>query len=185
MHPSHPQHRQGKRTICARMLAGTAYFIATLGGVGRLPWMPGTWATAFTLIVYRLAYPYLSASHYAAIVYLSTVLAISLCHKCAQDIKKNDPPELVIDEWVGVGWTLLPTFSHPPTLLWLLIAFGLFRFFDILKPGPIGDIDRHLHGGIGIILDDVLAGLFSGIILFFIHQCTTIRFFSPLTHALF
>lgn len=162
--------RQATGISMSLVFTHPAYFIATLGGVGLLPIMPGTWATAVTVLAYQVLHPFFSFPVYCMSVVITTLLAIPLCGWCARKAQQIDPPELVIDEWIGLSWTFLPTFFHPPTWWWLLLAFGLFRFFDICKPGLIGQVDRCVHGGIGIILDDVLAGLASGAILFFLYK---------------
>ncbi|HES76117.1 MAG TPA: phosphatidylglycerophosphatase A, partial [bacterium] len=84
----------------------------------------------------------------------------------AEDGGDADPGGIVWDEWVGVWialaavpWTDSPLTAWGTEWLWVLAAVGLFRLFDILKPGPIGWCDRHLHGGLGIMLDDIVAGV--------------------------
>ena len=74
----------------------------------------------------------------------------------------QDPASIVWDEFVGL-WIAL--FLLPAGWYWLVFGFGLFRFFDILKPWPIGWLDKNLKGGLGIMMDDVAAGLLSLIIL--------------------
>ena len=77
-------------------------------------------------------------------------------------LNTNDPSRIIIDELVGQWITL---FFLPPDLLYYLIGFLLFRFFDIFKPWPANWADRKLHGGLGIMLDDVFAGIYSCIIV--------------------
>jgi len=68
----------------------------------------------------------------------------------------HDHGGIVFDEWVGMWITML---LAPAGLWWLLLGFGLFRFFDIIKPWPINWLDEKVHGGLGIMLDDIVAGL--------------------------
>ncbi len=74
----------------------------------------------------------------------------------------HDHPGIVWDEIVGFAVTML---AAPAKWYWLLAGFLLFRFFDILKPWPIREADHRLHGGLGIMLDDVIAGLFAAVVL--------------------
>jgi phosphatidylglycerophosphatase A len=79
----------------------------------------------------------------------------------------HDHPGIVWDEIAGFTITML---GAPITWPWLLVGFALFRFFDILKPWPIREADHSLKGGLGIMLDDVIAGVFAGVILFALHS---------------
>ena len=81
-----------------------------------------------------------------------------LCGKVADDLRVHDHEGIVWDEMVGMWITL---WLVPEGWQWLLAGFLVFRFFDILKPWPIRWVDRHVHGGVGIMLDDVLAGVFA------------------------
>ena len=74
----------------------------------------------------------------------------------------HDHPGIVWDEVVGYLITMM---AVPKTFLWIVVGFAVFRFFDILKPWPIGWVDKHVHGGLGIMLDDVLAAVFSLIVI--------------------
>ena len=76
--------------------------------------------------------------------------------------ENHNPSQIIIDELVGQWITL---FFLPPELLYYLIGFILFRFFDIFKPWPVNWADSNLHGGLGIMLDDVFAGIYSCIIV--------------------
>ena len=77
-------------------------------------------------------------------------------------LKEHDHGGIVWDEFVGFWLTML---FAPAGLIWLLLGFGLFRLFDIVKPWPIKLLDQKVHGGFGIMIDDVLAGLFAGLSL--------------------
>jgi phosphatidylglycerophosphatase A len=79
-----------------------------------------------------------------------------LCGKTASDIGVHDHGGIVWDEFIGFWLTM---FLAPPGLIWLVLGFALFRLFDIIKPWPIRWFDKHVHGGFGIMIDDVLAGL--------------------------
>jgi phosphatidylglycerophosphatase A len=91
------------------------------------------------------------------------IVGVLVAEKTSQDLGVHDHGGIVIDEWVGMWITMLMV---PKEFVWLLVGFGLFRFFDILKPWPIKWLDEHVHGGFGIMIDDVLAGIMS---LFCLH----------------
>lgn len=86
-----------------------------------------------------------------------SVFAVITCELAERFLHKTDPGEIVIDEVVGQWVTLL---LCPHNLLFTFIGFVLFRFFDVLKPFPIG-ISQKLHGGLGIVIDDILAGIYA------------------------
>nr|AEK06384.1 putative phosphatidylglycerophosphatase [uncultured bacterium DY94] len=87
-----------------------------------------------------------------------SVFGLWACGKTADDLGVHDHPAIVWDEVAGFYITMIGA-----AISWqsLLVGFVLFRFFDIVKPGPIRILDKRLHGGFGIMADDVLAGIFS------------------------
>ena len=131
------------------------YFLALGGGSGLSPGIPGTVGSAaaipFFLLFSRLGY-----AATLGIILLSIPLGIMLCQKVAANMDSKDPACIVFDEFVGM-WIAM--FMLPLTWYWIFLAFVLFRIFDVLKPGPVGWCDKNLKGGVGIMLDDVLAGL--------------------------
>ena len=136
-------------------------FIATGAGSGYLPVAPGTWGSAAGVLLWlaisRLAMP-------AYLTTLGVLFVIGVCSAGAVEkiVDRGDPGLVVIDEIVGQLITLIAAPHHPVVVL---AGFFLFRVFDILKPFPVGWIDRHLHGGLGIMLDDVAAGLYALLVL--------------------
>jgi phosphatidylglycerophosphatase A len=133
---------------------------ATFFYLGKLPIAPGTWGSLGALFLW-LFLPITTSVHLSVILTLF-VLGVYSSHKVAKYLKVHDPSEVVIDEVVGMGISL---FMLPHNWVLYLIAFLLFRFFDILKPSFIYQI-QNLPGGWGIMLDDVLAGLFTLAIVF-------------------
>ena len=134
--------------------------ILALGlGSGLLKPAPGTWGT---LIAVPLYYPLslLSLQHYILAVFIAFLAGIYFCGKTASDIGVHDHGSIVWDEFVGLWITLafIPVEHH---WYWVVAGFIFFRFFDIVKPFPISILDRKLHGGIGIMLDDVIAGFYA------------------------
>ncbi len=127
---------------------------------------PGTMGTLAGIPIYLLT----SAGGFPVYVTLTVIfslLGIYLCGETAKALGVHDHPGIVWDEIVGFMVTmLLVPFSWSA----VLVGFILFRFFDIIKPWPISYIDKHVEGGLGIMLDDLLAGIVSALILSWIYQ---------------
>lgn len=96
------------------------------------------------------------------LIIISFIFGVYICGKTAKDINHHDHPGIVWDEVVGYLLTML---FIPFDLVYIALGFLLFRFFDILKPWPIRTIDKHVQGGLGIMLDDILAGIYANIIM--------------------
>lgn len=136
-------------------------FIASGFGSGYLPKAPGTWGSAVGVLIWLLA-GRLQLPIYAALVAGLFILGVFCAGAAEKILDCNDPGLVVIDEIVGQMIALAAMPMHPVVAL---AGFALFRFFDILKPFPVGWVDQHLHGGLGIMLDDVLAGIYALIVL--------------------
>ena len=126
-------------------------------GSGAFPKAPGTAGTLAAVPIYLLMQP-LSGGLYLLLVGLMFIFGIWLCGRASQDLGVHDHGGIVWDEWVGL---LLTLWLAPVGWVWLCSGFLLFRVFDILKPWPIGWLDRRVEGGLGIMLDDLVAGLFA------------------------
>lgn len=124
-------------------------------GSGTLPKAPGTWGSLVALAFVPLLQA-LSPWLYGALLVVAAVFGCWLCGKVARDLGVHDHEGIVWDEFVGIWITL---FLAPPGLGWLLLGFVAFRVLDIAKPWPIRWADRHVEGGLGIMLDDLLAGI--------------------------
>lgn len=131
------------------------HFLAFGLGSGAVPVAPGTFGTLAAVALYLLL-PEMSDVGYLIFLLAGFVVGVWLCGKTANDIGVHDHGGIVWDEFIGFWLTM---FLAPPGLIWLALGFLLFRLFDIVKPWPIGWVDRHVHGGFGIMIDDVLAGL--------------------------
>ena len=136
-------------------------FIATGAGSGYLPKAPGTWGTLVGLLLW---WPLagLSLTAYLATVAVLFIVGVASAGAAEKILDRGDPGVVVIDEIVGVLIALAAVPLHPAAAL---ASFALFRLFDIAKPFPVGWVDRHLHGGLGIMLDDVAAGLYALLVL--------------------
>lgn len=135
--------------------------IATGLGLGYLPKAPGTWGSLLGLPVHFILVQ-LSTQNYALALTAVFVVGVLTSGMAEKIMDRRDPGLVVIDEVIGMLITLI---GAPPTPLVMLTGFILFRIFDILKPFPIRLIDQRLHGGVGIVMDDVLAGIYSLIVL--------------------
>lgn len=139
------------------LLRDPVHFLALGFGSGLSPKAPGTAGTLMAIPLYLLLEP-LSWPIYLAIVVVTGLVGIALCDLSAKRLGVHDHPGIVWDEFVGYWITM---FLAPSGWLWIVIGFVLFRIFDILKPWPISWLDRHVGGGLGIMVDDILAGLFA------------------------
>ena len=144
-------------------------FLALGFGSGLAPKAPGTFGTLAAIPLYLLI-AQLPAIGQIAIIVLSFMIGIYLCQQTANDLGVHDHPAIVWDEFVGYWATMivLPLSGTDLSGQWLLIGFVLFRVFDILKPWPIAWVDSKVSGGLGIMLDDLLAAIYSGLILWLI-----------------
>ena len=138
-------------------LKNPVHFLALGFGSGLIPFMPGTFGSLAALPL-LIPFLYLPPITLLIAAVLASAIGIYLCGKTADDMQVHDHGSIVWDEVAGI----LLTFLWVPLSLWTVVAgFLLFRFFDIIKPGPIGWIDRNIHGGIGVMLDDIVAALVS------------------------
>ena len=130
-------------------------------GIGLLPGMPGTFGTIAAIPLY-VAGSLLGPHYQLSVLLVITIGAIWSSHRSQKILGSDDSPVIVIDEVAGF---LLTTAFIPLTWPALAGGFFLFRFFDILKPPPIKTIEKKLKGGIGIVSDDLLAGVYAHISL--------------------
>lgn len=139
----------------------TARFVATGAFVGNSPYMPGTLGTLWGIAIAYFT-SCLSPLWQITIILLVTAVAIITAGVTAREAGAKDPSSIVCDEIAGA---LVGFFMVPFTIFNALLVFIIFRFFDILKPWPIGLIDKRVEGGTGIVLDDLAAGLFTAVIV--------------------
>jgi phosphatidylglycerophosphatase A len=142
--------------------------LATFFGVGKAPKAPGTWGTVATLPLV-LFFSYLGPLVYMAAVILLLPLSIIAAEVYEKQSGSHDAKEIVIDEVVGFMITMT---WMPQTWQAYLAGFVLFRFLDILKPPPIRYFDRRVPGGLGVVMDDVVAGIIANIFLQIIYAQT-------------
>ncbi|WP_352310756.1 phosphatidylglycerophosphatase A [Psychrobacter sp. W2-37-MNA-CIBAN-0211] len=157
--------------VNASLLDRVVYWLGIGLGSGLPRRAPGTWGSVGGLIV---AIPLMSLGFvpFLIITILSCLIGIWICGRTSELMQGHDDPHIVWDEWAGIWITLLPfsymgvstasfwqDISQNLSIIAIIIAFVLFRFFDIIKPPPIGWADKKVAGGLGIMLDDIIAGV--------------------------
>jgi phosphatidylglycerophosphatase A len=154
------QQKHGR--LSPRLLREPVHLLALGFGAGLSPVAPGT---VGTLVAVPIVWSITQLAPWALAVFavLAALGGIYVCGESARRLGVHDHSGIVWDEITGYAMTLAPV---APDLWSFVLGFALFRFFDIVKPWPIREADHRLHGGLGIMLDDVLAGIFSGAILF-------------------
>ena len=146
-------------------LSNPAHFAAFGFGSGCAPKAPGTAGTAVAVLLY-LPLQFLPLYAYLLMLLVTFILGVWLCDKASKSLGVHDHGGIVWDEFVGYWVTMI---LAPPGWQWIILGFILFRIFDIWKPQPIRYFDRHVHGGLGIMIDDVWAGVYALIVLQGIH----------------
>ena len=134
-------------------------YLATLGFIGYIPVASGTFGTLAAFAVFILLKP--SFLVHAVILLLIIPVGLISSHIAERVLNEKDSRYIVVDEFCGYFFSVL---LIPFSLGYALAAFFLFRFFDILKPFPIKKMEN-LKGGIGIMADDIMAGLYTNVIL--------------------
>lgn len=147
--------------LANRVWQDPVYFIAFGFGSGLMPKAPGTWGTVAAVPVYLLLM-HCNPIVYLILTALAFILGVWVSDKVSNELGVHDYKGIVWDEVVGYVLTM---FMAPQGFKWMLCGFILFRIFDIWKPQPIGYIDEKLKGGMGIMLDDVLAAIPAWIIM--------------------
>ena len=142
-------------------LRNPVHLLAFGFGSGLSPKAPGTAGTIVALLLY-LPLSQLSLPLYIVVTAVATLVGIWLCGVTSRDLGVHDHGGIVWDEFAGFWITMI---AAPAGWIWLVLGFILFRVLDILKPWPIKWVDSKIHGGIGIMLDDVLAGIMAALCL--------------------
>ena len=139
-----------------------ATLVATCFGAGLVRWAPGTAASALALPAAWLLQSHAGPIGLAAATLAVLCVGIWAAGACERRSGTRDSPAIVIDEVAGQWVALL---LIPPDPAAYGIGFVLFRLFDVLKPWPIRLVDRRVKGGLGVMLDDVVAGVFAAVVL--------------------
>ncbi len=138
------------------------HLLATGFGSGLAKYVPGTMGTLAAIPFYLLL-AQLPFGWYLVAVLIAALIGVKICTITSGDMKVHDHGSIVWDEFVGfwITMAIAPTVSWQ----WVLTGFILFRFFDMVKPWPISWLDKHVKGGFGIMVDDILAGFMAMIAL--------------------
>ena len=130
-------------------------------GIGKIKKAPGTWGTLAAIPVYLLLFQAGPLIYMIAVLFLA-VIGVMACQVYESDKGTHDSQEIVIDEVVGFLITMV---WMPMTWQAILIGFALFRLLDITKPLLIGYLDKKVQGGLGVMVDDIVAGVIASIIM--------------------
>lgn len=158
----------GQNTYIAKpdgrfMLSHPAHILAQGFGSGLSKIMPGTAGTLFAWLAYAVLtsrWPNVfTPFNWAVILAVGFAVGIWACSKTGRDLGIADHGSMVWDEIIAFWLVLL--FVMPGGFWMQFVAFLLFRFFDMLKPAPIGYFDRHLKGGFGVMFDDIVAAFYT------------------------
>lgn len=134
-------------------------------GAGLAKKAPGTWGTLVAFPLYWYLAPRMSDALFLLVLMVAFGVGVWVCDITGKVLGVGDYGGIVWDEIVAF---LLVLFFTPEGWLWQLLAFALFRFFDIVKPQPIRHFDSHWHGGLGVMFDDILAAGYALLCLAFI-----------------
>ena len=148
-----------------------ARLIVTFFYIGNAKIAPGSIASLITTLIFYLLAKHLISYLFIIIILITIILAFFAVSVYTYDLLEKDRSEIVIDEVIGQSIALLPLLlfeqTNPPQLFMCIISLLFFRFFDIVKPYPINKFDR-MNNTFGVIFDDVLAGIFSALLLIFV-----------------
>ena len=144
---------------------------STLFFIGYIKWIPGTIGSLISLIIITILNDFINKNLFIVLFVVLSILSIIFIEKYSKYIKKNDAKEIIIDEFLGIYLIIIVTndFNLFNDYIKFLLIFIFFRFFDIMKPFPANWIDKNIKNAYGVILDDLIAGIYTIIILFFIN----------------
>ena len=148
-------------TLNKTVLTNPIHFLAFGFGSGLAPFAPGTFGTLAAVPLYLLMINF-SLPVYLAITLFAILIGFWLCGRSSEMLGVHDHSGIVWDEFAGFFITMI---AAPQGWQWIVLGFALFRLFDIWKPWPINIVDHKVQGGVGIMMDDVIAGVYALIVL--------------------
>ena len=151
----------GPENLARTVLTDPVHFLAFGFGTGLAPFAPGTFGSIPGLILFWLTLDF-GLHVQLSIAVAMALIGIWICGESARRIGVHDHGGIVWDEIVGMYVTL---FLAPISVVGFVLAFVLFRIMDIVKPWPIRDLDHSMQGGLGIMLDDLLAAVYAAVLL--------------------
>ena len=143
--------------LTRKVLSSPINFLAFGFGSGLAPFAPGTFGTLAAIPFYLLMQS-LSLSLYLLVVVIVSIVGIWICDESSKSLGVHDHSGIVWDEFAGYFVTMI---AAPKGWLWIVTGFAFFRLFDIWKPWPISVLDKKVEGGLGIMVDDLLAGIYA------------------------
>ncbi|WP_233803394.1 phosphatidylglycerophosphatase A family protein [Paraburkholderia sp. HP33-1] len=161
--PRAPKPDQPRRASARFMLSHPVHILSLGFGSGLSPVAPGTAGTLFAWASFAVLNRYLTVIDWGVLIIVGFLGGIALCDFTAKRLGVEDPSAVVWDEIVAFWLVLLMV--TPVSLGGQVWAFVIFRFFDMVKPPPIGYFDRRLKGGFGIMFDDLVAAFFSLLVI--------------------
>ncbi len=139
-----------------------AFWLAVFFGSGLMRPAPGTWGSLAALLAgYGMIAAGATLPLFVFAIVLVTLLGTLAINRIEVSSGIHDAPEIVIDEVAGMWIAMVPCYFLPASPYLFVTAFILFRIFDILKPWPIGWLDQKVGGGFGVMIDDIVAGIFA------------------------
>jgi phosphatidylglycerophosphatase A len=160
--------RSAPAPLSLRLLREPVHLLALGFGSGLAPVAPGTFGSMVGVAL-ALAVLHFGLGIAIAATSIATLAGVWICGESARRLGVHDHPGIVWDEVAGMMIAML---AAPRTWWGLLLAFGLFRLFDIWKPWPIREIDHGMRGGAGIMLDDVMAGFLAALVLLLVRYAS-------------
>ena len=142
-----------------------SFLFSSSFGIGNSKLFPGTFASLLTLPIVWLIRDFFSLNSFLIILLFYSITSYILIRVCIKNLSTKDPKYVVSDEHIGQSVSLI---FCDQQIFEYIVSFIFFRFFDIVKPFPINLVDKHLKNALGVILDDVLAGVFVCIIIVYV-----------------
>jgi phosphatidylglycerophosphatase A len=152
--PAPPEHPPEFHPV-PDLLRHPAQLLAFGFGSGLAPRAPGTAGTLLAIPLYLLIAQW-TLMQYTLLIVLAAVLGVWICGVASRQLQVHDHPGIVWDEFVGFWITM---WAVPPDWQWVIAGFVVFRLYDIVKPWPVSVLDRKVGGGLGIMIDDMVAGV--------------------------
>ncbi|WMY97495.1 MAG: phosphatidylglycerophosphatase A [Arsenophonus sp.] len=145
------------------------YFLATGFGFGKIFIFPGTIGTILSIFIWSIITIVLPKNYYWIFIIITFLIGIFICNKTVQITKKHDDKCIIWDEFVGM-WLILIMTSNFINYKIIITSIIIFRILDIFKPHPIKWIEKNIKGGLGIMLDDIVASSITIILINLIHM---------------
>jgi phosphatidylglycerophosphatase A len=161
-------------------LKNPVHLFATIFGIGLLPIAPGTWGSLFALVLFLIFHLLIEINsfYFFVSVIIISLFSILICWISVRDQDVKDPGSIVLDEFAGIWLAFFSLVlseglffeknSIKFSILSSLFIFFAFRFFDIKKPFPINTIDKEIKNGFGVVLDDLVAGVYTSFLYLFL-----------------